>query len=189
MRRDKRIHERLEVGPPPLRKRIANAPLIIHALARELRADRRKALVQPRLEALDLIILGLEVVARSIPALVAKLRMCITNVQLEERVCNLQHQNVGMVVFVADQHALARPPHAMLLVVFFQPLQSRKHRRIFFWLAIFGAECVVAEGVEADRLRLVCVEVFGECGPAGVSMDRAIWLEKPTGTSFVKLAG
>ena len=189
MRWDEGVHERLEVGPPPLRKRIANAPLVIDALARELRADGRQALVQPRLEALNLVVFGLQVVARSVSTLVAKLRPCIVNVQLEEGICNLQHQNVRMVVLMADQHALARAPHAVLRVVFLQPLQPRKHRRIFFRLAIFGAECVVAEGVEADRLRLVRVEVFGECGPTGVSVDPTARLETRTGTSSAKLAG
>ena len=66
MRRNKRIHERLKVRPPPLRKRIPNLPLVVDALARKLRADRRKALVQPRLEALDLVDLSVEVVAGSV---------------------------------------------------------------------------------------------------------------------------
>jgi hypothetical protein len=189
MRGDEGVHERLKVGPPPLRERIANAPLVVDAFARELRADRRQALVQPRLEAFNLIVFGFQVVARSMQALVAKLRICIANVQLEKGICNLQHQNVRMVVLMADQHALARPPHPVLRVVFLEPLQPREHRGVFFWLAIFGAECVVAEGVEADRLRLVRVEVFGERGPAGVSVDPTVALFRRTGTSSARLAG
>jgi hypothetical protein len=41
-----------------LRKRIANAPLVVDALAGKLGANRRKALVQPGLEALDLVVFG-----------------------------------------------------------------------------------------------------------------------------------
>lgn len=65
MRRDERIHECFEVGPPPLRQCVANLPLIVDTLASELRADWCKPLIQPRLEALDLVVFGAEVVARS----------------------------------------------------------------------------------------------------------------------------
>jgi hypothetical protein len=66
MRGDEGIHESLEVGSPPLRKRIADLPLVVDALACELRADWRKALIQPRLEAFDLVVLGAEVIAWSV---------------------------------------------------------------------------------------------------------------------------
>lgn len=52
-----------------------------------------------------------------------------------------------MVVFVADQHAFACPPHAINLVVFFQTLQSREDGGVLFRLSILCAEGVVAEGV------------------------------------------
>lgn len=42
--------------------------------------------------------------------------------QLKKGVRNLQHQNVWMVVLVADQDALAGSAHAMLYVVLFQSL-------------------------------------------------------------------
>jgi hypothetical protein len=63
MRGDERVHESLEVGSPPLRKSVADLPFVVDALACELRANWRKALVQPRLEAFDLVVLGAEVVA------------------------------------------------------------------------------------------------------------------------------
>lgn len=72
---------------------------------------------------------------------------------------------MGVVVFVADQDPLARPAHAMLVVMFFQPLQSRQHRGVLFGLVLLGSEVVVAEGVEADRFWLVGGEGFGEDGP------------------------
>ena len=87
------------------------------------------------------------------------------NVQLEERVGNLQHQNVWVVVFVADQDTLAGSAHAMFHVVLFQSLQACKHRRILFWLVLFGTEGVVAEREEADGGRLVCIEWFRNDGP------------------------
>jgi hypothetical protein len=65
MRGDERVHERLKVRSPPLRQCVADLPLIVDALACELRADRRKALIQPRLEALDLVVFCAEVVAGS----------------------------------------------------------------------------------------------------------------------------
>jgi hypothetical protein len=65
MRRDERVHECLEVGAPPLRECVADLPLVIDALACELRADGCKAFIQPRLEAFDLVIFCAEVVAWS----------------------------------------------------------------------------------------------------------------------------
>ena len=44
------------------------------------------------------------------------------DVQLEEGVRDLQHEDVRVVVLVADQDAFARPSHAMFLVVFFESL-------------------------------------------------------------------
>lgn len=55
VRRNEGVHERLEVGAPPLRESIADLPLIVDALACKLRTDRRKALVQPRFETFDLL--------------------------------------------------------------------------------------------------------------------------------------
>jgi hypothetical protein len=126
MRGDEGVHEGLEVRPPPLRKCVANLPFVGDALASELRADGCKALVQPILEALNLVVLGAEVVAR--PSHVSiHLRCSFGNVQLEERISNLQHEDMRMVMLVADQDSLARTAHSMLLVVFFQPLQTRKY--------------------------------------------------------------
>lgn len=59
------VHECLEIRTPPLRKSIANLPLVVDALAGELGADRCQPFVQPGLEALDLVVLCAEVVARS----------------------------------------------------------------------------------------------------------------------------
>ena len=80
------------------------------------------------------------------------------NTQLKKRVCDLQHQNVWMVVLVADQDTLASAAHAMFFVVFLQSLQTRQHRRILFWLLLFGAKGVIAERKEADGRRLIRVK-------------------------------
>ena len=40
-------------------------------------------------------------------------------VQFEERIRNLQHQDMRVVVFVTYKDTFARSPHAMLLVMFF----------------------------------------------------------------------
>lgn len=148
MRGDERVHERLEIRAPPLRQRVADLPLVVDALAGKLRADGRQALVEARLEALDLVVLGAQIVPR----------------QLEEGVRDLQHQDVRVVVLVADEDGFRGAPHAMLVVVLFEALQAREHRGVFLWLPIFGAEGVVAERVEADCLGLVGVEVLGQDG-------------------------
>jgi hypothetical protein len=63
--RDEGVHESLKVRSPPLCQCIADLPLIIDTLACELCADRCKALVQPCLEAFNLIVLSAEVIAGS----------------------------------------------------------------------------------------------------------------------------
>ena len=102
MRWNERVHESLEVWSPPLCQRVSNLPFIINTFSRELTPHRRQPLIQPHLEPLDLVIFRFQIVTR----------------KLEESVCNLQHKDVRMIVFVADQDALAGSAHAMLDVMF-----------------------------------------------------------------------
>lgn len=97
---DERIHEGLEVGAPPLGKAVANMPVACR-LAVAQTADGSQALVQALLKTLHLVVLGLEVVAR----------------QLKEGIGYLKHQDVWVVVLVADENALAGAAHAVLVVV------------------------------------------------------------------------
>lgn len=83
------------------------------------------------------------------------------DIQLKKRVRNLQHQDMWVIVLMADEDALAGSTHAMLIVVLFQSLQASEHRGVFFRLVLFGAEGVVAKREETDGGRLVCVECFG----------------------------
>lgn len=126
MGRDEGVHEGLEVGPPPLREAVADLP-VARLLALAEPADGRQALVQARLEALDLVVFGAQVVAG----------------QLEEGVRDLQHQDVRVVVLVADEDALARPAHAVGGEVLLQPLQTRDDRRVLLGLRLLDAERVV----------------------------------------------
>lgn len=151
MRWDEWVHEGLEIRSPPLRKRITNLPLLINALTTELRTNRCQTLIQSHLEPLNLIIVFFEVVSR----------------QLEEGIGDLQHQDVRMIVLVADEDAFAGAAHTMDIVVLFETLEARQDRGVFFWLRLFGAEGVVGEGVETDCFRLVAVEGFGEDGRIG----------------------
>lgn len=72
------------------------------------------------LEAFNLVVFRLQVVAGSSLtrqlALEGRARLH-HNIQLEKRVRNLQHQDMWVVMFVADEDTFARSPHAMLLVV------------------------------------------------------------------------
>lgn len=63
VRRNKRVHERLKVGSPPLCERVTNLPLIVHALAGELASDGGKPFVQTGLETFELAFVVVEVVA------------------------------------------------------------------------------------------------------------------------------
>ena len=66
VRGDERVHESLEVRPPPLRKSVADLPLVVDAFAGELRAYGCEALVEPGLEPLDLVVFGTEIIAGSV---------------------------------------------------------------------------------------------------------------------------
>ena len=67
-------------------------------------------------------------------------------------------------MLVADQYALAGLAHAMFHVMFFQPLQTGEHQRVFFRLVLFGTEDVVAQREEAGSWRLIGVERFRNDG-------------------------
>jgi hypothetical protein len=119
-------HKRLKVRPPPLRETVADLPVVVHAVARvELPRVRRRreALVEAALEPVELVLARLEVVAG----------------ELEERVRDLEHEDVRVPVVVDDEDALDGAPHAKVLVVVLQALQARGHGGVFFRLGLFGA--------------------------------------------------
>jgi hypothetical protein len=125
MTRQERIHESLEIWPPPLGQGVANFPIFIDAFTCELRSYRCKALIQTCLEAFNLVIVMLKIVARSrlTSAVVREKEMEKRNrLQLEESIGDLQHQYMRVVMFMAHQNTLASPPHAVLLIVFFKTL-------------------------------------------------------------------
>lgn len=144
MRRDERVHERLKVGAPPLRKAVPDVPVpLLLALAEA--ADGGQALVKALLEPLDLVVFGPEVVTR----------------QLEEGVRYLQHQNVRVIVLVADEDALASAAHSMGCVVLLEASQAGEDGGVLLGLRLFDAKRVVGERVEADGRRLRGIEVEG----------------------------
>lgn len=107
MRRDEWIHESLEVGSPPLRKRVTDLPLVVHTLARELAADRSKALVQAGFETFKLAFVVVKVVARAVCGSANQLSSMVgeetegVGGQFEKCICNLQHQDVRMAMLMA----------------------------------------------------------------------------------------
>lgn len=126
MRRDEGVHEGLEVWPPKLRKALTNLP-VSSLFAFTQSAHWRKSFVQSSFEPLDLVVFWPQVVPR----------------ELEERVCDLQHQDMGVVVLVAHQDALTGAAHAMLAEMLFQSLQTGNDGRVLLWLGLLDAECVV----------------------------------------------
>lgn len=102
MCRNEWVHEGLEVGTPPLGQSIRNLPIAIPGLARKLLPCWCQPLVQPSLEAFDLVIIRMEIVARSDDLLVEEESEVGNdgNKQLEEGVCDLKHEDVGVVVLV-----------------------------------------------------------------------------------------
>jgi hypothetical protein len=75
-----------------------------------------ESLVQANAETLDLVCVRGEVVAR----------------EFEECVCNLEHKDVGMIVFMADKDSFASAAHAMSDVVFFEAFETRYDGGVFF---------------------------------------------------------
>lgn len=124
--RDEGVHEGLEVRPPPLGKTVADMP-VRRVLAVAQAADRGQALVQPGLEALNLLVSVLQIVPR----------------ELEESICDLEHEDMRVVVLVADEDALAGAAHAMLVVVLLQALKSGDDTGVLLRLGLLDAECVV----------------------------------------------
>lgn len=121
MRWEKRVHEGLEVRSPPLGQGVAYLPFVVHALARELVAYWCQTFIQAELEAFDFIVFGLKVVTRSAKRQLtgkhrSRKRLIL---QFEEGICYLQHQDVRMVVFMANQDSFAGPAHTMLFVMLF----------------------------------------------------------------------
>ena len=92
-------------------------------------------------------------------------------------------------MLVADEDTFTGSTHTVFRIVLFQSLQTRKHRRVFLWLAILRPECVVAERVQTYRFRLIRVEVFGERRAVEVLAGerRALSDKLLTGKSFAKL--
>lgn len=121
MRWEERVHEGLKVRSPPLCEGVAYLPFVVHALARELVAYWCQTFIQTELEAFDLIVFGLEVVARSGKRKFnGKHRSRKRSIlQFEESIRYLQHQDVRMVVFMANQDSFAGPTHTMLFVMLF----------------------------------------------------------------------
>lgn len=164
MRRDEWIHESLEVGSPPLRKRVTDLPLVVHTLARELAADRSKALVQAGFETFKLAFVVVKVVARAVCGSANQLSSMVgeetegVSEQFEKCICNLQHQDVRMAMLMAYQNSLTGSAHAILLVMFLQPLETSKHGRVLLRLVLFGAKGVVRQRVQTNSFWLVAGE-------------------------------
>lgn len=170
MRRDEWIHESLEVGSPPLRKRVTDFPLIIHTLTRELAADGSKALVQAGFETFKLAFVVVKVVARTVCGSANQLSSINGggrnrgSKQFEECVCNLQHQDMRMAMLMAYQNSLTGSAHSILLVMLLQPLETGKNGRVLLRLVLFGAKGVIRQRVQTNSFWLVAGERSGEDG-------------------------
>ncbi len=55
----------------------------------------------------------------------------------------MEHEDVRVVVFMADEDALAGSAHAVLDIMLFEAAETSEDGGIFFWLGFFGAKGVV----------------------------------------------
>lgn len=142
MCRHKGVHESLEVGAPPLSEAVADLPIgLFLALAQA--AHGREPLVQALLESFDLVVLGLEIISG----------------ELEEGVGYLEHEDVRVVVLVADQDAFAGAAHSMRRVMLLKSLQAGEHTGVLLGLGFLDTEGVVRERVQTNCLGLAGIEV------------------------------
>lgn len=63
MPRKERVHKSFKVGSPPLRKCVANFPVIVNTFAGELRSYRCEAFIESFLEAFNFIVLVVQIIA------------------------------------------------------------------------------------------------------------------------------
>ena len=61
------------------------------------------------------------------------------NIQFEERVCNLQHEDVRVTVVMYDQYTLHRPTHPKVFIVVLESLETGGDGWVLFWLGLLGA--------------------------------------------------
>lgn len=62
MPRKERVHKSLKVRSPPLRKCVADFPVIVNTFAGELRSHRCEALIQSFLETFNFIVLVVQII-------------------------------------------------------------------------------------------------------------------------------
>lgn len=60
-------------------------------------------------------------------------------IQLEERVSNLEHEDMRVTVVMHDENALHGATHAKVLIIVLKTLQTSGDRWIFFGLCLLGA--------------------------------------------------
>ena len=123
-------HERLEIRPPPLSQTISNLPVVIHTMSRVELArfrGRGQAFIQPPLQTVDFVFTRFEIVPR--PVVFCHERQTTTLrsswvLQLEKRVRDLQHKDMGMAVIVHYEDAFNGPPHSKIFIVILQTLET-----------------------------------------------------------------
>ena len=136
-------HERLEIGSPPLSETVPDFPLVVDTMGciKLFRFGRRgETLVQSALEAVDVVFAGFEVVAwtaRASDRAHGERRGCL---QLEKRVRDLEHEDVGVAMVVHDEDALYGATHAKVFIVVLETLQAGRNRGVFFGLGFLGAD-------------------------------------------------
>jgi len=86
---------------------------------------RGQAFIQPPLQTVDLVLTRFEIVPR--PAVLRDKRRSYSKMlglQLEKRVRDLQHEDMGMTVIVHDEDTFNSPPHSKIFIVVLQTLET-----------------------------------------------------------------
>ena len=136
-------HESLEIWSPPLSETVTNLPFIVYTVrAVELLRLlwRSEPDVQATLEAFYLIFAGFKVVTRSAKS--QRKKMGKRNVQFEESIGDLEHENMGMPVVMNNENPLYGSSHAKILIIVLKALETGRNGRIFFWLGFLGTKRV-----------------------------------------------
>ena len=67
--------------------------------------------------------------------------------QFEECIGNLEHEDMRMIMLVADKDTFTSSSHSMFFIVLLQPAQTSRDRRIFFGLMFFYSKVIIAQWI------------------------------------------
>jgi hypothetical protein len=79
----------------------------------------------------------------------------VLGLQLEKRVRDLQHEDVGMTMVVHDEDAFHGPPHSKVFIIILQALETSRYGGVLLGLCLLGARARDGWSRLADEVQSV----------------------------------